>query len=230
MKRTLSILLATLMVLALIPFSAFSVFAAESGTCGDNLYWNFSNGHLSITGSGAMTSYPWKSFKSQITKVTFPYGLTSICSSAFYGCTNLQNVTIPSSVKTINSYAFQNCTSFTSITIPANVEKLYNGSFAGCSNVTAFYYYPDELEIFYSNAFDSIGTETSGVTVTFGEGVKIIPSSIFEGNKYIKKVNFSDTITTIGSSAFYGCTNLQNITIPSSVKTIDSYAFQNCTS
>ncbi|MBQ9847517.1 MAG: leucine-rich repeat protein, partial [Clostridia bacterium] len=104
-------------------------------------------------------------------------------------------------------------------------------SFDGCSNVTALYYYPDELEYWDGDdVFDGIGTETSGVTVTFGNGVKVVPSSMFYEEKYIKKVNFSDTITTIGSCAFEDCTNLQNITIPSSVKTIGSYAFQNCTS
>ena len=34
---------------------------AQSGTCGDNLTWNLSDGTLTITGTGAMTNYTYSS-------------------------------------------------------------------------------------------------------------------------------------------------------------------------
>ena len=35
---------------------------AESGTCGDNLTWNLTEGVLTISGTGAMTDYDNSSF------------------------------------------------------------------------------------------------------------------------------------------------------------------------
>ena len=45
---------------------------AESGTCGDNLTWDLTDGVLTISGTCAMTNYswqsaPWYEYKSSIT-------------------------------------------------------------------------------------------------------------------------------------------------------------------
>ena len=53
MKRSMLILLAVLMLL-LAPATQLRANAAETGTCGDDLSWQFSAGTLTITGSGEM--------------------------------------------------------------------------------------------------------------------------------------------------------------------------------
>ncbi|MDY4514774.1 MAG: leucine-rich repeat domain-containing protein, partial [Paludibacteraceae bacterium] len=51
-------------------------------------------------------------------EITIPNSVTSIESSAFYGCSSLTSITLPNSVTSIESSAFYGCSSLTSITLP----------------------------------------------------------------------------------------------------------------
>ena len=65
MKKWISVCLALLLVLTLVPVTARAAEVA-SGTCGDNLTWVLDDqGILTISGTGAMEDYnswslPWK--------------------------------------------------------------------------------------------------------------------------------------------------------------------------
>lgn len=104
-KKALSLLLALVLCLGLVPVSAF---AAEptSGTCGENVTWTLNNGVLTISGAGNMKEYdfysdvPWYSQRDVITSVVISSGVTSIGIWAFYDCGGLTNVSIPTSVST----------------------------------------------------------------------------------------------------------------------------------
>jgi hypothetical protein len=79
------------------------------------------------------------------------YSVTSIGSSAFYGCSSLTAITIPNSVTSIGSSAFNGCSSLTDITIPNSVTSIGIGAFYGCSSLTA---------ITIPNSVTSIGSST----------------------------------------------------------------------
>ena len=55
--------------------------------------------------------------------------MTYINSATFYGCISLKSINLPDSVHVINPGAFAGCTSLTSITIPQNVTGIYGGPY-----------------------------------------------------------------------------------------------------
>ena len=68
----------------------------------------------------------------EITNLIIPNSVTSIGSSAFYGCSGLTFVTIPNSVTNIGNDAFSYCTGLTSVTIPNSVTSIGDGAFYYC--------------------------------------------------------------------------------------------------
>ena len=76
--------------------------------------------------------------------------------------------------------------------------------------------------------FAGFGTQ-SGVAVTFGDNVTLVPKWMFRGVGYVTSVEFSDSVETIGVGAFKDQTGLTSVSFPSSVETISSDAFSGCT-
>ena len=110
------------------------------------------------------------------------YGVTSIGSSAFDGCTGLTSIEIPNSVTSIGNGAFIDCTGLTSVTIPNSVTSIGEGAFENCTGLTS-------IEI--PNSVTSIGNWAfSGCT-----GL----TSVVLGNKNVY----------LGEFVFYGCENIK---------------------
>ena len=203
-----------------------TIFAA-SGTCGDNLTWDLTNGVLTISGTGAMANYspsgvPWYSSRSSIQSIIISDGCSSIGRNAFYNCSSLTSVTIPNSVTSINNDAFWGCSSLTSLTIPNSVTSIksyaflnvpnivYNGSATGSPwGARSVNGYVDGYLVYADASKTSLLACTSAA-----QGEIIIPNSV----------------TSIGLYAFYNCTGLTAVTIPNSVTSIGEYAFEGCTS
>ena len=100
-----------------------------SGTCGEHLTWHFNprSGHMTIEGYGEMTDVPWQSFRTNISSLSLPQGLTSICAGAFSG-SKLTELHIPQGVSTIGNYAFSGCR-LTELDIPEGVTTIGASAF-----------------------------------------------------------------------------------------------------
>ena len=109
-----------------------------SGTCGDNLTWQYdTNDHsLVISGTGDMwdfdydgTQCPWQTVSESITSISLPDGLTSIGVYAFSN-TGITSIEIPNTVTKIKDHAFQQSRIQTT-TIPNNVIQIGYAAFWG---------------------------------------------------------------------------------------------------
>lgn len=130
---------------------------ATSVKCGDNVYWTFENGTLTISGTGAVTEldddWKWENLKTcviesgvtsiwwilsgceTLTSVLLPDTMTSIDDRAFAGCRNLKSISLPETVTEIGTDAFSGCSSLTSIIIPNSVKHVGWFAFCGCDNL-----------------------------------------------------------------------------------------------
>ena len=258
-KRLLTLFLAICMICTLLPFSAFAEDeeAPTSGTCGKNATWTYKDCVLTISGTGAMTSTPWRncSYYKDISKIIIKKGITSIgedafsyCGSltsitiansvrsignyAFDGCSSLTSVTIPNSVTSIGEFAFYDCGRLSSVTIPNNVTRIGAGAFIGCDNLTEMHYNAKAAKVVSCPGYDYVFSAEDNkkyANITIGNGVESIPDSMFAYCS-IKEITIPNSVKSIGSKAFSYCSSLKEITIPNSVKSIGSEAFSYCSS
>ena len=91
MKKLLSFLICTALILSIIPTAVFAA-GVTSGQCGDNLTWSYNTETktLTISGTGDMYGYssndavPWYQYRSSIKNVSIGNNVTSIGNWAFY--------------------------------------------------------------------------------------------------------------------------------------------------
>ncbi len=126
-RQAVSVLLAGL-VLCLLALSVQAGDRPLSGSCGEQLLWQFDpeSGALTITGTGAMEDYehpvfavfapaPWRDVRHQIRSVSLPEGLTAIGAYAFADCSRLSGLTIPSTVEKLGMGALLDCLALSQI-------------------------------------------------------------------------------------------------------------------
>lgn len=144
MKKLISLLLCLCLVAA---FFAVPVWADEEpteavvrepGQCGEDLYWSFADGTLTITGSGEMDDFeenaPWAAHKNEIKAVVLK-GVTYIGANAFRNYDALESVDFGSALYEIGSNAFRSCDGLTSISLPASFKVFGESSFMSCAGL-----------------------------------------------------------------------------------------------
>ncbi len=142
-----------------------------SGSCGESLTWSLSTaGDLTVSGTGDMADFaatgaPWAEYRDQVKLVIVGQGVTSIGSSAFQDCKNLELVRLPNTLTALGKAAFLRCGELTNVKLPASLESVGEDCFTGCEklellNLTGV---PDEIM--------ELRTSLEG-TVTLPAGVK----------------------------------------------------------
>lgn len=202
-KRLLSILLVLLMALTLLPLGAL---AEDGNKCGENLTWNLDEiGILTISGTGDMYDYseepaPWSEYSDIITSITIDYGVTSIGTSAFTGCSNIQQIKIPDSVEHIDPYAFSFCKGLHTIQLPSSLTLISEELFAECDNLKNLSI-PDTVTEIGANAFLRC---TAFILETLPSGIQRIGAAAFENCGRIENLELPKTLESIGEAAFGG--------------------------
>ena len=142
--------------------------------------------------SGSYNSgYSFKNiFGSQVTQYSIGNGVTSIGSSAFYGCSSLKTIHLPSTVASIGTKAFYGCSSLTTLEIPESVTTINSQVFEGCSSLASI----DILSM-----------------------VESIGDYAFRGCNSLNSIEIPSSVRNIGSGAFSGCSGLTSFVVGAKV-------------
>lgn len=227
LKKSLALILALVcaMNLGVVSFAAEEDSPVTSGSCGENLTWEFdgSTGTLTISGEGDMYDYvsvtddsPWYDLSGDIKSIVLPDGLTGIGARAFWGCSIYGNVYIPAGVSYIGECAFRFCYALQNI----NVDSLNT-------------VYASENGILFNKTKSEIICYPAGKMDTqyeIPQSVSVIGNYAFEDCFHLKEITIPDGVTSIGEKAFSNCEQLRSIAIPDSVTSIGTAAFESCNS
>ena len=205
-----------------------SASAATSGTCGNNIKWEFNAETLTISGTGEMYNYsmateqPWYDNYFSIKKIVIKAGVTSIGNYAFSGFTNLTDVTIPDSVTCIGEHAFRWNRKMTNIKLPDSVDNIKEGAFqeTGLTTITI----PNRITTIVEDMF--YGSKLENIEIPIN--VTSIEKSAFSWCQDLESVIIKGNVTSIGLYGFNNCRKLTSITLPDSLITIGEMAFNYC--
>ena len=219
-------LLIVMLLFAQIPIS----YAAESGDCGTNLHWEFADGTLTITGSGAMDSYspehpaPWQGFAGQIIRLNLPEGLTTVGSYAFYGCEALGQVQLPSTVTSVGDFAFRGCRKMNQLRLNEGLLAIGESAFELCESLTAVRL-PQTLQKLDFHAFYRCRNLQ---TISVPNSVTDMGMTVFGYCENMVSAEINANIQRLPDWTFYGCYKLSAVKLPDSLTGVDEYAFHWC--
>ena len=218
MMKNTNLMTRAALTLLVMMLTATTAWADDSGSCGNNVTYQYSESThtLTISGSGAMQNYgtpPWYSYRADIKAVVIDNGVSSIGHYAFQSCTNMTSVSIPNSVTSIGFDAFVNCSSLMSVSIPNSVTSIGHDAFALCSSLTSVSI-PSSVTSINSCLFRQCSSLTS---VFIPNSVTRIEERAFENCSSLMSVIINaETPPTLGSNIFYPDVSGKKVYVPSS--------------
>ena len=147
-------------------------------------------------------------YKSNISSIFIPEGVTNISSNAFYFCKNLEKVILPQSLKTIGYRAFSDCYNLKYINLPSNLSTIDSSAFESCEKLEEISI-PSSVKSIKSQAF----YKCRGLkTFTLTEGIQTIEDRIIDDTD-VKSIYIPASACNISDYAFRYIRNLENITV-----------------
>lgn len=221
-RKSLSLLLALVMLLSVLPFAGVTAVAADSAPdadviIGDDLY-DFT------------VDYDWDWDEETDEEVLVYYAEITGTAESLSG-----DVVVPSTlggypVRRINYAAFKDRTEITSLVIPESVEIVSGdedegGAFQGCTAL-------ESVEFKGEDTYIGIATFrgcTALKNVTLPKKLSGISMYLFYGCTALEEITLPETLGYIGEAAFFNCKSLKNIDIPDRVTHIGDVTFYGCT-
>ena len=215
MKKSISIILAVVMLLSVICIAPVSVNAITSGNFGYRLtksgnavIFNYYGNKTDVVFPATLDGHKVTAIDTGVNfnddytnfgKVTISKGIKKICGGAFENC-KIDTLVLPSTVTTIENYAFCG-NDFESVKLPEKALNLGEEVFASCYSLKK---------------------------VTLPSKLTKIPKSFFSGCKKLKEIKLPAKVKSIGEGAFLGCKKLSKVTFNSKLTKIGKRAFENC--
>lgn len=204
----------------------------------DNLTWSYSEGTLTINGTGSMKNYdfvspPWSDYSYNTEQIIIEPGVTSIGNNAFNGFASLNTIIIPDSITTIGTDAFNGCKSLLA-TYYSGTEDEWCSISLGDGNsqyVGVAPFFNSNPEEIYAEDNLSWNFENDTLTISGTGSMRNYDFVSPPWSDYsfdIKQIIIEPGVTSVGSNAFKGCSRVRSVTIPDSVTSIGTYAFYGC--
>ena len=207
-NKIISILLAVVLVITLVPVSGMVVSAeTNTGTCGENLIWTIEDGTLTISGTGKMNSYAdgrlpeYNAHKNSIKKVVIDNGVTSVGAYSFKSYRNVVEVTISNTVEEIGAYSFYDMSKLENLKLGDNIKSIGEHTFDSAFKLKQ---------------------------LSLPDGLVTIGDFAFSNARLIEDLKLPDSVTTIGDYAFSYCANLRKIYIGANTDSFLIRTFQGC--
>lgn len=190
----------------------------QSGTCGDNLTWNFNTaGTLTITGTGAMWDYEWCQDGD------------TVYSSAPWAGLEITDIALDEGITRIGNCAFLDCrTIFAPLSLPSTLQEIGDAAFSGCYGLYGELELPESIIAIGACAFQ--GCEGLTGALNLPSGISYIGSAVFNGCSGLTgTISIPKNVQYIGDWAFRDCIGFTGkLVVPSNVIVIDEYAFAGC--
>lgn len=121
----------------------------------------------------------------------------------------VKSVTFADTVTSVGSYAFYGCTNLTTVDLGGGITKIGDSAFYECKALT---------EIVIPNSVITIGYAAfrccrSLTEIVIPDSVTSIGGNAFESCSYLTSVTIGSGVTKIGSSAFLSCNRLSNVIV-----------------
>ena len=221
--------------LALIVALTGFTFASADTPLPETITWRFSNGTLTVSGTGILPDYdgedrpPWEvRYRDQIKNVVIGNGITEIGEYTFYNLKSLTSVKMADSVTRIGSYAFYESKKLKTVKLSENLQYLDTGVFYKCSALATIQL-PASIKEIGDEAFTASGLSS----VTVADGVQTAMYHLFYprdyGEYHLYHIFLPIGITAIGFGAFAYCPSLPydspECVLPNGVTAISYEAF-----
>lgn len=215
-KSFLTLFLALILILGVLPLGAITVSASISAKSGDCTL-TLNGTVLTVSGSGATEDFYSLSYYNPemmiVTEIIIKEGVTRIGSSLFDTCSLLESITIPESIESIGSNAFYGC---------VNLKNVYIKNIAKWCCIQFDSVYANPLS--YADNLYLNSELVTGIEIPYG--VDKIGDYAFWGYN-LTSITIPESVKTIGTLAFYK-NKITNLTIPNGVSSIERSAFADC--
>ena len=165
---------------------------------------------------------------SNLESVVLPSSVTSIGTDAFYGCVRLESVNLEEGLTNINLRAFYNC-KLDTIVIPSTVTSIGNGAFKG-NPTKAIVWKPANCSIGSDDSAPFYSTSSQVTSFTFSDGVETVPAYICKNMNLLDTIVLPSSVRSLGQYAFMNCSKLKSINLPVTQKTLPVSFLEGCTS
>ena len=149
---------------------------------------------------------------------------------AFFNCKNLTDITMPEGLRSICSCAFWGCDSLTTVDIPESIEFVGENPFGECDNLQ---YNSYDNALYLGNLKNPylVLCEATANTIDSCEiqkDAKVISGQAFRACKGLEDLTIPADVTGIGPQAFFMCSKLQKVILPCSLEILGEHAFNGC--